>query len=352
MTPNITFSSWNIHGITNQVLGDKTKNNDFLNDISKNDFTFLTETWSNTDINIPGFKTFTSKTTAPKPNKFCRISGGISLLVTNKLEKYVTVVKQSKNTLWCKISKNVLNLNSNLYICGVYISPEKSRYFENEIFDELEKDIASFSSKGNIMLLGDFNARTGTLEDFISKDKNNLIHDTTENCLQPPKRQSFDNTINNHGKQLLGMLKATDLKIVNGRTTGDSLGRPTFHGAKGISICDYIICDQDLLQSINNFVVKPPSYLSDHSQIIAWVNIFNNKVDPTISNQSQPNIHKLPNQFIWSNETKESFKKSLKSPNIQIKYDEFLNSTYTLKVELIIVSQILKTLYLRHPKCH
>ena len=167
MTPNITFSSWNIHGITNQVLGDKTKNNDFLNDISYNDFIFLTETWSDTDINVPGFKTFTSKIIAPKPNKFCRISGGISLLVTNKFEKYVTVVKESKNTLWCKISKNDLNLNSNLCICGVYIPPEKSTYFENEIFDELEKDIGFFSSKGNLMLLGDFNARTGTPEDFI-----------------------------------------------------------------------------------------------------------------------------------------------------------------------------------------
>mgnify|MGYP002804571815 CR=1 FL=1 len=37
-------------------------------------------------------------------------------------------------------------------------------------------------------------------------------------------------------------------------------------------------------------------------------------------------FYKLPYQFIWSNESKESLKKSLKSPNI--KY-EFLSSTYT-----------------------
>jgi hypothetical protein len=56
----------------------------------------------------------------------------------------------------------------------VYIPPEKYVYFENEIFDELENDIIKFSSKWNIMILGDFNARTNTLEDFISKDANIL----------------------------------------------------------------------------------------------------------------------------------------------------------------------------------
>jgi endonuclease/exonuclease/phosphatase (EEP) superfamily protein YafD len=62
----------------------------------------------------------------------------------------------------------VLNAKNDLFVCGVYIPPEKSVYFENEIFDELENDIAQSSSKGNIIILGDFNARTNTLEDFIS----------------------------------------------------------------------------------------------------------------------------------------------------------------------------------------
>jgi hypothetical protein len=43
-------------------------------------------------------------------------------------------------------------------LCGVYIPPEKSAYFDEEIFDELENDIVSFASKGNTMILGDFNS--------------------------------------------------------------------------------------------------------------------------------------------------------------------------------------------------
>ena len=79
------------------------------------------------------------------------------------------------------------------------------------------------------MILGDFNARTNTLEDFISKDGSNFINDTSENCLQPKNRLNFDNQINNHGKQLINLGKNCDMKFLNGRTKGDSFGRATFH---------------------------------------------------------------------------------------------------------------------------
>ena len=36
----------------------------------------------------------------------------------------------------------------------IYIPPEKSVYFDNEIFEELENDIISFKSKGKTMILG------------------------------------------------------------------------------------------------------------------------------------------------------------------------------------------------------
>jgi hypothetical protein len=35
-------------------------------------------------------------------------------------------------------------------ICGVYIPPEKSPYYDVEIFKDLENDIAEFSTKGNM----------------------------------------------------------------------------------------------------------------------------------------------------------------------------------------------------------
>ncbi|CAB4003557.1 Hypothetical predicted protein [Paramuricea clavata] len=184
MSTNFGFSTWNIHGISSYVLGDKSKNKDFLDDINNIDFIFLTETWCKTNIDIPGFRAFVSDTAMPYTNQVCRKSGGTTLLTKIIFEKFVSIVKNSKHFLWYKISKDLLNAEKDLFLCGVYIPPEKSVYFENEIFDELKNDIVSFESRGNVMILGDFNARTCKLEDFISNDGNNFINVTSENCLQ------------------------------------------------------------------------------------------------------------------------------------------------------------------------
>ena len=40
--------------------------------------------------------------------------------------------------------------------------------------------------------------------------------------------QNFDNIVNDHGKQLLDLCKTCDLRILNGRSKGDTLGKFTF----------------------------------------------------------------------------------------------------------------------------
>jgi hypothetical protein len=176
MSAKISFSTWNIHGLSHNVLGDKTKNKDFLNCIKNIDFLFLTETWSDKNIDIPGFKAFVSDVATSHTTRASRKSGGIALLTKIKFEKNVLPVKQSKNFLWCKVSKELLNIEKDLYLCGVYIPPEKSAYFEKEIFDILENDIALFSSKGYTMILGGFNARTNKLEDYILQKMETILY--------------------------------------------------------------------------------------------------------------------------------------------------------------------------------
>ena len=200
MAKNIAISTWNIHGLSHKTLGDKTKNKDFLNNINNIDLVFLTETWSDTIVNVPGFRAFVSDIATPNTNRGCRLSGGITLLMKTKLEKHVSIVKQSKNFLWCKVSREILNTELDLFLCGIYIPPEKSVYFEDDIFDKLENDIPFFKSKGNVIILGDFNARTSNLPDYVSIEGNKFINYTNDDCLQTKKRQNFDNSINNHGK--------------------------------------------------------------------------------------------------------------------------------------------------------
>ena len=332
MFSEIAFSTWNIHGLINKVLGDKTKNKDFVEAISNIDFMFLTETWNNQDINIPGFETINSNLAKPKSKYACRQSGGISLIFKSKFKNFVSIVKNTKNFIWSKISKEILSSDTDLYICGTYIPPEKSKYFDPEIFEEFENDITHFSSKANVITLGDFNARTSKQEDFVSNEGNEYIPDTSENSFYLKDRQNFDTSINNHGKKLIEICKTCDLRILNGRTLGDSLGQPTFHGKNGISTIDYIICNQNLLHNIKHLIVKPPNYLSDHSQVVAWFDlqpVSNPKTNIDSTCTEQPKLEQLPSQYTWDKDSKAAFTQELKSNKIQNKLNNFLNNDFS-----------------------
>ena len=144
-------------------------------------------------------------------------------------------------------------------MCGAYIPPYNSNYFCSDLFDELENDIEKFSSLGSILLMGDLNSRTGKYSDIVCQEGNTIItNDQSESSLCAIQRNSFDNELNNHGKRLLEICRSADLRILNGRTSGDSLGRPIFHGKSGVSIVDYAICDQDLFRHIADFIVREP----------------------------------------------------------------------------------------------
>ena len=73
------------------------------------------------------------------------------------------------------MSSSVLGQQNDLFICGLYILPENSRYFDDEIFNNLENDMETYTKKGNMILLGDFNARTGMYKDNVSKEGSNFI---------------------------------------------------------------------------------------------------------------------------------------------------------------------------------
>ena len=54
-----------------------------------------------------------------------------------------------------------------MYVAHIYIPPQNSIYFCPELFEELENDIEKFSAFGSILLMGDFNSRTGKYSDNV-----------------------------------------------------------------------------------------------------------------------------------------------------------------------------------------
>ena len=145
--------------------------------------------------------------------------------------------------------------------------------------------------------MGDFNARTGTENDFIVEEHNNFVPDDNFPLpRQVPKRKSFDSQINEHGKYLIEICKSLDLRILNGRCKGDSLGKITFHGNQGISTVDYIITGHEIMNIFQNFVVCHPSPFSDHCQLVSWIQF---ESPPTLDENTKPmeNLFRVPRQF-------------------------------------------------------
>ena len=203
MCSRLSFSTWNINSLSSKSFGDKLLNRDFLTTVDHCDFVILTEIWSRPELDISGFTSLSNQKTFPG-----RKSGGISFFFEDKFENHMSMIQSSNNFLWCKLSKEIWGYSKDVFACGVYIPPQNLPHFHSEIFEQLSIDLTYYQAKGHVILLGDFNARTSTYPDSVSKAGNKLIeNDRSEVSLNLSMRRSFDGNINSHGKQLLEICK-------------------------------------------------------------------------------------------------------------------------------------------------
>ena len=140
--------------------------------------------------------------------------------------------------LWVKLKKDFFSLKADLFLCGSYIPPERSRNSVGHIdfFGKLSEQTATFRDKGNVLLAGDFNARIGLgkseepipcLNDLLPSD-----HQFGANS----DRSSCDHIINNYGKKMNRFCNTFNLKVANGQVSGDVLGNYTCFNYNGCSL--------------------------------------------------------------------------------------------------------------------
>ena len=139
------------------------------------------------------------------------------------------------------------------------------------------------SQKFAILLVGDFNARTRTLDDFIELDDtlleqvtisaDQISTETNENLIKlknakiPLKRSSQDCAKNSHGDKLIDLCCNCDIFIMNGRIGADKdIGRTT---CQDKSLIDYVIGTPDVLCSCNDLRVEDfnPLFSDVHNPI-------------------------------------------------------------------------------------
>ena len=226
------------------------------------------------DVNINGYKCFNfyRKFQNRRAN---RCSGGIVIYVKDIISDGIKIVRNHfDSVIWLKLDRNFFNIESDVYIAGVYVWGENSpayNFADVDFFSVLQDDINDNQSQGRVVLCGDWNARVGngSRPDFIPCDR--VVENTDSDNYLPDSlslRRSQDNVCNSHGLKLLDLCKSTSLRIANGRLGSDNgIGTFTYASRTGCSVIDYVILGQSDFCCMNDFKIHPFCEWSDHTPL-------------------------------------------------------------------------------------
>ena len=151
----LKIASWNVHG-----LKKKCKNTDFLKYIDEYDVCFISETWITEKFCLPGKYVFIKNALKKKNKSGGRCSGGIAVIINEKLKSGIKIMKECNCGIWLKLDRNFFKFEHNMYICGLYLPPSNSTYAIKVPYDAIERDIVDRFVDGKILLVGDTNSRT------------------------------------------------------------------------------------------------------------------------------------------------------------------------------------------------
>ena len=198
----------------------------------------------NSKVEIPGYTWF-GQNRKSLHFRTRKGSGGVGFLVKNSLfDQYdIHVCDDSfEGLLWLELKDK--QINDILRTCVCYLVPEFSTRNVNsqEFFDRLLCQIHNFQSNSALMLLGDFNSRIGSSEDFIA-GVDNL-----------PTRNIVDFQTNSYCDTFLDFLICTNFCVLNGRNY-DSNDFTYVSAQGGASVIDYCLVPYEDLERYRHFNV-------------------------------------------------------------------------------------------------
>ena len=323
------ISCWNIQGLHSSVFGLKSTDPEFLKNTVGVDILILTETWCRED------------TPTHCPSGYCEVivpslklstvhrgrdSGGLLVWYRRDLADHISAVKLGKSHCWIKLNRLIGLSETDTYLCAVYTPPIESPYYDEEDVLTLHTEISHFQAQGNVLLCGDFNARTGSKLDYIDPQGNKHVFGQSSLYLTPTlrSRNNLDRTTNKSGTELVQLCRALGLYMLNGRIRGDSFGRFTYCSALGASVVDYAITDMDP-SSFNAFTVRQQTPLSDHSQINVYLK-WSHQPKQTAAESSK--LYPVHRTYRWAPDSAERFIHALQSEHIINKITNFINTQF------------------------
>lgn len=319
---NVKIMTWNVKGLfytdehDNRIC--KLHVSEIQNELLDFDIVCLQETWCTDmqaqDLENEIFKVFYSNRSFRHPNSK-KISGGVMVLIKKSILSGIKRMPSSvDDSIWLKLDKKYFGLSKDVYLSCLYLPPENSSLFSwynVNILDFIEMDITRYMRSGDILLCGDFNARTRNLADYIVNDDRDISF--LPDIYVPDdfhiNRRNMDmKSINNYGKWLTDLCMSANLCILNGRTLGDLLGHYTSHQPEGLSVIDYNIISKHLYNKVTSFQVGLLTEYSDHCPLRLNLQCKLQKILPKALGSNKINE---TFKYVWEEESKSKFLNAL-----------------------------------------
>ena len=198
------------------------------------------------------------------------------------------------------------------------------------MFDALNTVTHRLLRKGELILCGDANSRTGKLPDYISSHHLGSTHDTYneigfETDTIEPRNNCDTTTVAPHCQLFLDFVINNQLKILTGRTLGDSIGKKTCHKWNGSSTVDYFVISSWARDLVNSLQVHDLNSYSDHCPLVLKLTTHR----PFVAGVQLPEFYNMPSRFKWDNDkSPDEFRDALNNPEISAKLDHIINHNY------------------------
>lgn len=260
------------------------------------------------------------------------------MLVKKELQNYIKVnhAHSSKLVLWFSISHELLSSDQDLHCGVVYIPPIGSKYANEDPYAEIQAEMLQLCANDpHILLMGDFNSRTGEKEDLLKideflSDKYGLefLEDENAELLGnfkynniPFKRTNADKTVNTYGNQMIEFCRTSNLFILNGRF-GRNIQNSAKYTCKDKSVIDYFLSSPSLFSLIDGLNVLDFDNLFSDAHCPVSVTLRTCKVSSDQENENKPCKEKETTKLWDKNKStsfQQNFSRDLKSIlNIEI----------------------------------
>ena len=335
---NIVKSTIDIKYQNINGLGDKLGQNDVLKDILSREITIYAEAMKGSyfTCDIPGYSVETYPHSTHDKCKG-RVPGGFVLIIKNSIKKHVKIVKQNDHVIWLCLTNLVKHNTHKVFVGSVYVPHEKSvlRDLEKDEIFSIQQDIEHFSGQGVVYPIGDWNARTGNLQDYISTRNMVNLPLFMANNSEGTRRLSIDKKVNAHGKKLIDLCKISGFEIQNGRIADNSNVFTCFR-YNGQSCVDYLLSNREHSHLITDFKVQPRTVDSDHCALTFSLPR-KDILESGTHNLSQDNKQENT-RYKWDQSRCSNYHTNLSKPESMSRADDFICSigSHDLKHEQVI----------------